>query len=505
MTAVFEPGIEAPAPGEAVGDWHPARYTPTLSGTEDFSTDGDRLLRFVARHWSIAEAAVLTLDAWQEWLIRHVLETYPDDWPVRHLRGKLRYRQVVISMGRQNGKSLLASILAIYMLCLHKRGPRVIGLASIDRQAKIVYDRVRYAIGNSDALTREIKATGTRGITRRNGAGIYQTLPAKEDSAQGEPASGVIYDELHLGLAALWDAMLLAMRASEALMVGITTAGDDDSLLLIRLYEEGEAAIEGADERFGFFCWEAEDDELTESNVIRANPSIACGRVSLEVAMSDAAKMLKDTRKGPDGLTGPQRVKRYTLNRFIEGAADTALSVSAWRNTTGDVDHGPSVVYGIERDPTWEYAAVTASSLNEGRLHTELVASLVNPDHGLLLDVCKTLGRRGGNPAFALDSATLKELGKDLKALGYEAWVLGAAETQSAAAAAKSAIGRGLVVHPGDWLLRVQIPRARRRDVGDGWRISRTKSLGEIDGVLATVWGLYVAGLRAPEEPQVFI
>ena len=167
-----------------------------------------------------------------------------------------------------------------------------------------------------------------------------------------------IYDELHLGLAALWDAMLLAMRASEALMVGITTAGDDDSLLLIRLYEEGEAAIEGADERFGFFCWEAEDDELTESNVIRANPSIACGRVSLEVAMSDAAKMLKDTRKGPDGLTGPQRVKRYTLNRFIEGAADTALSVSAWRNTTGDVDHGPSVVYGIERDPTWRASSL---------------------------------------------------------------------------------------------------------------------------------------------------
>lgn len=507
MTSVVDPGFLEQA-GEPVGDWHPARYTPTLSGTEEFTTQGDKLLAFADRHWTTPETWPLkvVLDVWQRWLIRHVLETYPDDWPVAHLRGQLRYRQVLISVGRQNGKSLLAALFAIYFLCLHVKGPRIIGLASRTEQARIVYDRVKFAIDKSEALSRDLKTTATRGITRRDGTGLYQTLPAKEESAQGEPASGAIYDELHIGLKALWTALVLAQRARRnALLIGITTAGDDASELLITLYKDAEAALEGADERFGVFIWEAPSDELTEEGLIAANPGVACGRIPLDLAMDEARKTWRDqTRDKKDGLTGRQRVIRYTLNRFITGAGDSWASTEAWNGSAidGAVEHDGDVVYSIERTDSWEYASITATSKVGNEYRTELVATFTEPTHDLLLEACVILARRG-RCVFAMDSKTLSRLHKALQDKGFEAWKLGDAEMVAAAQNAHGLIARRAILHPGDPLVRIQMARARRRTLPEGWRISRSLSTGEIDTVIGLVVGTYVATVRGDQGIQL--
>lgn len=499
---------EAAAAGAAVGSWMPTRYTPTLSGTEDFTSDGDKLLRFTGRHFSIAEAARFLLDLWQVWLIRHVLERYPEDWPVAHLRGQLRYRRVVISMGRQNGKSLLAALFVIYFLCLHVRGPRVLGMASVDRQAKIVYKRVKFAVDKSPALASAIKTTDTRGLTLKDGTGEYQTLPSKEESAQGEPGTGIIYDELHLGLAALWDALLLAMRAKRnALLIGITTAGDDNSDLLIRLYAEGEAAIDGEDERMGFFCWEAAADELTEAGVIAANPAVACGRIPLDMVMAEARQMWADIKPGPDGLTGRQRAIRYTLNRFINGAADSWTNTHQWNAsaTPDPIVHAPLVVYSIERTEEWDWASIRATSRAGESYATELVASIENPTPELLLEACQLLAAQGHRAIFAVDRVTLDTFGKTLADRGHTVWRLTESEMSAAAKFAHQIISRRAVVHPGDALVRTQVARGRRRTTGEGgWRVSRTLSATDVDTVIGLVMGVYVASAQAETGLQVF-
>lgn len=510
MSSAFQPLEDTAAPLVPVGSWMPSRYTPTLTGTEDFRSDGDRLLKFGLRHITIAEAAVLVLDSWQEWLIRHVLERYPEDWPVEHLRGQLRYRQVVISMGRQNGKSLLGVFFALYLLCLHVRGPRVLGLASVDRQAKIVYKRTAYAVENSPALSRELKATTTRGITRRDKSGEYVTLPAKEESAQGEPGSGILFDELHLALAALWDAMILAQKSKRnALMIGLTTAGDDSSELLVRLYEEGDAAIAGEDERFGFFLWEAESDELTEAGVIAANPAVACGRISLEQTMHDAWKMWNDQRR-VDGMTGRQRAIRYTLNRFIGGAADAWTNTHLWHGAASDaagvstIAPDVPVVFSIERTESWEWATIRATTRRGAQYDTELVASLENPTPEQLLAYCTALAATG-RAAYAVDRKTLDDLGKRLHDLGHEVYRLTEGEMASAAQHAHQLVTRRVVRHPDDALTRVQIARGRRRTEGEGgWRLSRTLSGVDIDTVINLVTGLYVAAIRPDDGKQLF-
>jgi hypothetical protein len=499
----------------AVGSWQPTRFTRPLCGCDvlgcgHFPTEGDKLVRFVGQHFSIAEAAVLELDPWQPALLRAILEKYPDDWPVVHLRGQLRYRQVVISMGRQNGKSLLGAILVLYFLVLHLRGPNVIGLASIDKQAKIVYRRVKYAIDQSPALRHELKTTNTRGISRKDGSGLYQTLPAKEDSAQGEPGTGILYDELHLGLAALWDAMVLAQRAHRnSLMVGITTAGDDGSELLVRLYAEGENAIAGQDERFGFFLWEALTNELTEENVIMANPSIACGRVPLDVAMSDAQKMWNDTERGPDGLTGRQRAIRYTLNRFIQGAVGAWLPVEDWTAKSGQPNIVGNVVYGIERTESWGWASITATTKHGDQFHTELVASLQNPTLDSLEAACVALAQRPEqSPTFAMRSRTLGDLAMRLRNRGMEAWRLGATEevqaSQHAAAVIKRPAGLVHSDRSDQGLVKLHVARGRRREAEGGWRLSQSLAPGDTDALWSTVAGLYVADQLADGTLQLY-
>jgi phage terminase large subunit-like protein len=493
-----------------VGDWLPARYTPSLSGTEDFPSDADRLLEIVAEHWRSPEVERFLLDPWQVWLLRHILEVYPDDWPVEHLRGQLRFRQVVVSVARQNGKSILAAMLAFYFLTMHKRGPRVIGLASRDDQAKIVYDRVRYAIENNPALKRELNPTASRGIKHRNGAGIYQTLPAREESAQGEPVTGGIYDELHLGLAALWDAIVLGQRAHRnSMLCGFTTAGDADSALLLRLYDEGAAALEGDDERFGFFVWEAASDEVTAANLIAASPAIACGRVDLDTALADALKMWKAPKDPKTGVTGRDRCIRYILNRFVEGSATSWASLPAWKDgaATDHLEHNSTGrIFTVERTDAWEWASITATSRNPdtAALVTELVASIPAADVPLLTDLCKTLDRAHPGSAFGVDRTTLADLGKALTEEGLEVWSLTAGEMAHGAAATRSAIARRNITHPGDRLLTMQMGQAKRRDLGDSWRISRSKSVGDIDTVIGLVAGVYIAQNRTEQSMQLF-
>ena len=131
------------------------------------------------------------------------------------------------------------------------------------------------------------------------------------------------------------------------------------------------------------------------------------------------------------------------------------------------------------------------------------MASINEPDHELLLEACKRLARRGPC-AFAMDTFTLSALAGDLKELGLEAWKLGATEMMAAAQASHGIITRQIIDHPGDPLVSLQMARARRRDTGDGWRISRSLSLGHIDTVLATVTGLYVASVRPEDAIQLW-
>jgi hypothetical protein len=289
--------------------------------------------------------------------------------------------------------------------------------------------------------------------------------------------------------------MVKGQRArANPLLVGITTAGDDDSELLLTLYKQGEQAIAGEHERFGFFCWEAPEGATidTPGAIEAANPAVACGRIDVETVRSD-----ERTTPEADQI-------RYTLNRFTSSTA-AAMPLGAWTSSAGlELEPHERVIYTFERTRSWEYGSIVAAAKGtDGLVWTELVASIVRPNLDQLVQLADQLRARG--PAtFAMDGLRLSALAKQLEAKGYETRVLRAADATQCGPSAYSLITAGKVRHAEDPLVTAQMRAARRKNVGESWRISSAESAGDVDAVLATVEGIYLAESTVDPGDQIF-
>jgi phage terminase large subunit-like protein len=463
----------------------PAIYTQPLS--EDFPTDGDKLIELVKVAWKSPELPDgLQLDEWQEWLLRHLLERFPEGHPNA---GQLRYRQAVVSMGRQNGKSLLAAIIGVYGMLMHqKSGASVISLASSIDQARIIYNRVLFVIQSNQFLSKRFKkASESRGIVTADGTGRYDVKPAKEGALQGIPISLCLFDELHLAKKGMWSAAVLGTAQREdGIVIGITTAGDQNSETLLDLYKTGQAASAGDPEleRFGYFCWEApQHAKVDDHDALRAaNPSISAGRLSLENVLSDLKTI-------PE-----HEARRYRLNQFISGTASSWIPSDTFRKA-GDRLSIPQEggVFAVDISKNWEHATIAFSNQVGEEHHTELVRTFVQPNETQLFNALVELHHRYAPRAIALDDRGLPNLGKRLKLAGFPVWQLWTKEISAACSIVYSMFANGEAKHNNDPLLIVQSPKGIAKYSGESWFISRKESLGEIDALMATVMSLYVS------------
>lgn len=465
----------------------PTVYTRPLS--EDYPTDGTKLREFVDRFVKTVQGRDFVKQEWQLELFDRVLERYPANHPDPDKAGHLRYRQVVISFGRQNGKSVIAALLGLYGLTKHVKGPSVIGLASNADQANIIYDYVKETIDGAPALRERFKTTSTRGIKRLGRVGSYKIKPAKADALQGFPTSMCLFDEVHICDPDMWQAMVKGTTSfDDGIVIGLTTAGNDDSILLKSLYELGRKAAAGDPdlERFGFFCWEApEGSAVDDPNAIKAaNPSVAAGLIPV-------SRIQDQVRTEP-----PHMARRFTLNQFVTGSSPW-LDVSQWLSLgSGGLPEGTRPVLTVERTPGRAHASITATAKVDGRFYTELVADYgddqTDPTDEFLLEECMKLNRH--NPVvFAMDKYPLGDLAKMLESRGVPVRVITSlTDICKASEFAYRQVSTGKLTHTHDERLTAQIPRAVVKQLTDErYRIVRTKV--PADMVLGMAIGLYVA------------
>lgn len=465
--------------------WPPARYSEPL--TPDFTSDGDWLLKLVDLCWRNDDGSPMVLDEWQRFLIRAVLETYPPGHP---RAGRLRYREVFVSVGRQNGKSVIGSILAVYGL-LREKGALVIGLASSADQAKIIYARLLALIRADKHLAKRFKkATDTRGIVSTNGS-EYQIKASKSAAVQGLATSLGLIDELHVTKPALWTDLVNGTAAKpRGLVFGITTAGDEESKLLITLYKRAE----DAKQRFGYFIWEApearipeEDDELAMF-LSAANPSVAEGRRPIE----DEIEAVRSMASGEESESD---IVHYRLNRFV-ASLNPYIPADKWRARERGGEYvwpttGP-LVFTIDLTPDDGYATITAHRKTpDGHHHTELVAWLLNPTFEHLLQLCERLWVHGPS-SYAMDGLKLRPLGVELKKRGYPVHIGTQSDAFNSSSLLFAKVMRGELTHGGEKLLYLQMSRAVRKNKGDVYRINRASSSVEVDAVMATALGTLV-------------
>ncbi len=470
----------------------PARWTEPLS--VGFDSAIDRFLPVLRIVWRVALG--FEHDAWQTDVIRAVFEIDPRT-------GKLRWRQFLISMARQQGKSEIAAALAILML-LWKPYALVVGIASSADQARIVFSRTLRVVRAAPAFARLFrKATDTRGI-ETSGGGSYLVKPAKGAALQGLAIDLGVIDEVHLLATELWTALVNGTGSrDDCLVAGITTAGDADSELLKHLYELGDAG------EVGFICWEAPDrqeyaagrlpadDDVLWSDLMAAGPAYATGRTARE-------NVLTDVRTLP-----PADAIRYRLNRFIAGGQLTYMAPALWAARVlperPPIPEPGRVVFALDRTPEWSYATITAAwkdAADPARVHTEVVASYTSPNQDQLLEKCALLAKYGPR-AFVMDGQQFGGLAKALKQRGVTVHTATLADVVAASSLVYSKTAKGTLDHAGDQLLTVQLPSTKRKTSGDGYKLVRTG--GQIDAVYSTVLGVYFAEVLPEQEPQLFV
>jgi len=475
----------------------PARYTKPLS--KRMVTDGDVLIQVCETFMATKEDGnkPIVFDEWQRWLLRHMLERYPAKHKNPELAGRLRYRQIVVSLGRQNGKSTLAQALALYGLLMHESGPTVIGLASSVDQARIIYERVLFSIRSNPWLAKRFKkATEHRGIHLADGSGTYHVKAARGRAVQGITVSLGIVDELHIIPDELYSSLTLGTSTrKDGLVVGITTAGNEESTTLLDLYTTGQNAIDGGNERFGFFCWEAPVNcELFDPEAIKAaNPSVAAGRISLETVISDMKTI-------PE-----HEARRYRLNQFVTGSQASWLPGEFFVSAAGEgIDDITGCVLSVDQTDNFAHATVVAAKKVGDKYQTEVVASLNQFTEHELADFIAELYKKHKAVAITLDDRKSHALKRRLEYLGLEVWSLWAKEFATACATVYQMFATGKITHANDPLVVTQNARAHTRYYGEAWQISRRESLGDIDAVLATVMALYVASARTESGIGVY-
>jgi phage terminase large subunit-like protein len=475
-------------------EWLPTAYTKPLS--ENLVTDGDKLINISQALWKLPEKhdEPLVLTDWQKWLIRAVLERYPADHEDPFKAGRLRYKQVVVSIPRKNGKSLLGALFALYGMLLHEPAPEVISVAASSDQAKIVYRRLLHQVQTSELLqTLFSRSTEHRGMWTSDNTGVYKVIAAKAGTAQGLHPSLSVFDELHVANEDVWTAMALGSATrDDGIIIGITTAGDDSSSLLKHLYERGYKSVDADPdfERFGFFLWEAPigceiDDEQA---VRRANPNLASGILSWESVKNELATMPE-----PDA-------RRYRLNQFVS-SMNSWLPAGIWQS----LPHGEVVnpkVFAIDRSESWEYASIVSAEPNpDGTITTELVASLNNTDADQIIQACSKLQKYG--MPFIMDGNILGDLAQTMKQRGFRVQTVSTKDISNASNNSYSRIIKKQLKHPKDEIVTLQMQRAVRKNVGESWRITRKDSAAEIDAALATVMAIWYVDTQ--ETPQQMV
>ena len=143
-------------------------------------------------------------------------------------------------MPRGNGKTGLASVLALYGLFADEvEGAQVLTVASDERRARHVFNACRRMIELDERLAERVQIFQDR-IYVPHTDSTLAPLPAEPAALQGWDPTLAVVDELHVVGEATWEAMALASgKRDRSLTLAISTPAADTESVMWRLVTYG--------------------------------------------------------------------------------------------------------------------------------------------------------------------------------------------------------------------------------------------------------------------------
>lgn len=112
--------------------------------------------------------------------------------------GIRKYTLSVLIVAKKNGKSLLASIVGLYLLVGDgEAGPEVYAVATKRDQAKIIWTEAKRMVRKSEVLLKRIKPLLNELSSEDFNCGVFKPLASDSDTLDGLNVHGCLMDELH--------------------------------------------------------------------------------------------------------------------------------------------------------------------------------------------------------------------------------------------------------------------------------------------------------------------
>ncbi len=470
-----------------LGNTEPRLWSPPLRELTRDTTRGFEAITFAE------DILGITLHPWQKWLLVHALELRED--------GSYRFRTVLVLVARQNGKTTLVQVLALWRMFVD-RSPLVIGTAqNLDLAEEAWQGAVDIAQGVPELAgeIQHVDRTNGKKQLRLVSGERYKVATASRRGGRGLTGDLVVLDELreHQNWAA-WGAVTKTTMARTAAQIwGLSNAGDRESVVLHALRTRAVDVLEGRgraddDGSLGIFEWSAvpECDIADPVGWSAGNPSLGHPNgVSVAAIRSALA-------------TDPEPVFRTeVLCQWVDSVEAPVLDPAIWYGLGVGVQEMWAPVLAVEVALDRSTATVGACWWQDGRPHMEIVEERPGVDwvHHRILE----LAARYEGSKVVLDGGTeAAALAEPLEAAGLEVEALTTARRVAACGAFHDHATNGTLSHNDDPAFADALVAARWKDVGDGARVfSRRKSRGDIAALYAGVlalWGL--VGAPADED-----
>ncbi len=249
----------------------------------------------------------------------------------RRPSGRRRFAQLNVWVPKKNGKSSWVAFLAlVFLLADGERRPGCYATSSTGELAEDIYTEAKALLHGTPWRQilnfRNFRHTIECGL---NG-GLFKTLAASAEGAEGLKGSFVVLDEIHATLKRkprLYGSLRYAGSGRrQPLTATISTAGDDRQALPWKIYQRAKRILAGeiVDVRTLAAIWEAEDkpiEEYGDADFLAGNPGI--GEVlELEQLRDDWAEASTSDHAAED-------FKRYRLGVWTKRST-AWLDVNQW-------------------------------------------------------------------------------------------------------------------------------------------------------------------------------
>lgn len=541
-----------------VGCETPRIFTPPLRPLTEQTSLGFLAIEFAE------EVCKLTLFPWQKWLLIHMLELAPgltvdtmrDRGPLDPL---LRFRKVVILVARQNGKTTLSKVLALFFM--YVLGTRVVlgtaqDLDTAEETWQSTVDLVEEVDDDDEPVRpdlfaekgRVVQVNGKKALVLRTGE-RYKVKAANRKAGRGLSGDLCMLDELREHQT--WEAWAAITKTTNArpaaLIAAMSNAGDASSVVLRHLRLRAHAALddpdginadetadellpddlEGDDLDVDELLDDLEDEDDWDSLGLfewSAPPGVSVfDRDGWAQANPSLGYCISERTLAGDAKDDPEWTFRTeVLCQWPEGSLSGLFPTGAWQagvDAESRRADGAEVVACVDVDHDRSRAYVTiAGRRDDGRVHVECVATRAGVEWVLpwFLDdayphraAWRVTGQTRGAPVSSVM--------EDLKGAGIEVVDWGGSDLQTSYGrfydlvriededGGKKEPG---VFHRPQSVLDVAVANAAAKPLGDGWVADRAKSPVGIGGFVSAVGAVWLLEQEPPApvpEPRIRI